>query len=272
MQSSRGASANHDAEADRSWIAVHGLEKRFESRGRGEVSALEDIDFSVKQREFVSIVGPSGCGKTTLLRILAGLSEASRGSVTIGGHPSAALRRHIGMVFQSPTLLPWRTIFENVMVPVEVQRLDRKSARRRARDLLELVGLAGFEDSYPHELSGGMQQRAGICRALIHDPDVLLMDEPFGAVDAMTREFMNLELLRIWRESEKTVLVVTHAISEAVFLSDRVIVMTPRPGRIAESVSIGLDRPRELKMMSTDEAGVFVERIRGHFGSMAALG
>jgi NitT/TauT family transport system ATP-binding protein len=175
------------------------------------------------------------------------------------------------MVFQAPTLLPWRTIFDNVMVPAEIQKLDVKRHRERAKQLLEMVGLTGFESKYPYELSGGMQQRAGICRALVHDPAVLLMDEPFGALDAMTREYMNVELLRIWRESGQTVVLVTHSIPEAVFLSDRVVVLSPRPGRIAEIIPIELERPRDLSIMSSDRAGVYVERIRRHFSAAGVI-
>jgi NitT/TauT family transport system ATP-binding protein len=174
------------------------------------------------------------------------------------------------MVFQHPTLLPWRTVTQNVLVPVEVQRLDKRRYRERAAELLALVGLAGFEDKYPNELSGGMQQRAGICRALVHDPDVLLMDEPFGALDAMTREQMNLELLRIWAEAGKTVVFITHSISEAVFLADRVLVMSPRPGRVVEIVDVDLPRPRDLEVMGTDRVGALVSRIRRHFKATGA--
>jgi NitT/TauT family transport system ATP-binding protein len=175
------------------------------------------------------------------------------------------------MVFQQATLLPWRTITDNVMVPVEVQGLDKRRYRQRAEQLLHLVGLDGFEDKYPNELSGGMQQRAGICRALVHDPDVLLMDEPFGALDAMTREYMNLELLRIWSEASKTVVFITHSISEAVFLADRVLVMSPRPGRIVEIVDVELDRPRDLEIMGTDRVGTLISGIRRHFKTRGAV-
>jgi NitT/TauT family transport system ATP-binding protein len=225
----------------------------------------------VADGEFVSIVGPSGCGKTTLLKIFAGLSKISSGTVTVADKQPVDARKDTGMVFQSATLLPWRTVLENVLLPIEIQRHKAKEYRERARQLLSLVGLGGFEESYPYELSGGMQQRAGICRALVHDPAVLLMDEPFGAVDAMTREYMNVELLRIWHESRKTVVLVTHSISEAVFLSDRVAVMTPRPGQIAEIVTVELDRPRDLKVLSSDRAGAYIERIRAHFGAASAL-
>jgi NitT/TauT family transport system ATP-binding protein len=175
------------------------------------------------------------------------------------------------MVFQAPTLLPWRTIKENIMIPVEVQKLDKKAHLQRADELIKLVGLEGFESKYPNELSGGMQQRAGICRALVHSPAVLLMDEPFGALDAMTREYMNLELIRIWQESKQTIVFVTHSISEAVFLSDRVIVLSPRPGRIAEIIDINIPRTRDLAIMASDEAGVYVQRIRKYFSASSVI-
>ncbi|MSZ35409.1 MAG: ATP-binding cassette domain-containing protein, partial [Actinobacteria bacterium] len=211
-----------DASQEASWINVAALHKIYNTRGGGKTHALSDINFSVKKGEFISIVGPSGCGKTTLLNILAGLISKTEGSASVSGHEVLKPLPEIGMVFQAPTLLPWRTILENVMVPVEVQKLDQKKYLKKAKELLTLAGLDGFEDKYPNELSGGMQQRAGICRALVHSPSVLLMDEPFGALDAMTREYMNLELLRIWKESNQTIALVTHSITEAVFLSDRV--------------------------------------------------
>jgi NitT/TauT family transport system ATP-binding protein len=256
---------------ERSWIEVAGLHKVYRPKRSEATHALSDIDFTVRRGEFVSVVGPSGCGKTTLLKILAGLSPKSEGTVRIAGREVSKPLPEVGMVFQAPTLLPWRTIFDNVMVPAEIQKLDPARHRARAQQLLEMVGLTGFEKKYPHELSGGMQQRAGICRALVHDPAVLLMDEPFGALDAMTREYMNIELLRIWRESGQTAVLVTHSIPEAVFLSDRVIVLSPRPGRIAEIIPIDIDRPRDLGVMSSDRAGVYVERIRRHFNAAGVI-
>src|SRR5262249_33651013 len=202
---------------------------RYESRS-GAVSALEGIDFTVADGEFVSIVGPSGCGKSTLLKILAGLLPRSGGDASLRGTPIARPRRDIGVVFQSPVLFPWRTVLDSVLLPVDAQALGRSRYDSVARELLTLVGLEGFENRYPWELSGGMQQRVAIVRALINDPVMLLMDEPFGALDAMTRESMNLELQRIWLTRRKTVLFITHSISEAVFLADRVLVMTARPG------------------------------------------
>lgn len=254
-----------------SWIEVNGLRKVYQPRRSEPTHALADIDFTVRRGEFISIVGPSGCGKTTMLKILAGLIPRTEGVVRVAGRDVDGPLPQVGMVFQAATLLPWRTILQNVMVPVEVQRLDASAYRKRALELLEMVGLGGFEGKYPHELSGGMQQRAGICRALVHDPAVLLMDEPFGALDAMTREYMNVELLRIWKESGKTIVLVTHSIPEAVFLSDRVVVLSSRPGRIAEIVPVELERPRDLSVMSSDRAGVYVTRIRTHFNAAGVI-
>ena len=251
-------------------ISVKGLAKSYGGQAGG-VRALEAIDFEIGAGEFVAIVGPSGCGKTTLLKILAGLIPASEGSALLRGTPILGPRRDIGMVFQAPVLFPWRTVLDNVLLPADVQRLDRQRLRAVALDLLRLVGLVGFEGRYPWELSGGMQQRVAIVRALIHDPAMLLMDEPFGALDAMTREQMNLELQRIWLERRKTVVFITHSIPEAVFLADRVFVMTPRPGRIAETIAIDLPRPRSLDVMSTPAFGGYALRVRHHFNALGAL-
>jgi NitT/TauT family transport system ATP-binding protein len=245
-------------------IAVKGLRKEYRTP-RGAVLALEDIDFGVGEGEFVAIVGPSGCGKSTLLKILAGLLPASGGEVRLRDVPITGPRRDIGMVFQSPVLFPWRTVLDNVLLPVDVQRLGREGNRARALELLALVGLRGFERRYPWELSGGMQQRVAITRGLIHDPAMLLMDEPFGALDAMTREGLNLELQRIWLAHRETVVFITHSIAEAVFLADRVLIMTPRPGRIVEQVPVSLPRPRPLDVMEAPEFGGLVRRIRAHF-------
>src|SRR5262245_29788511 len=243
-------------------IDVAHLEKIFVTVRNEHVHALHDISLAVREREFVTVVGPSGCGKTTLLKILAGLVPATAGTVSVDGRPVAAPRRDIGIVFQNPVLLPWRTVMENVLLPAEVQGIPLAEARRRARDLLNMVGLAEFEDKYPMELSGGMQQRAAISRALVSDPRLLLMDEPFGALDAMTREQMNLDLQRIWRESGKTVLLITHSIPEAVFLGDRVVVMTPRPGRIARIVEVPMPRPRPIDAMGEPVFGQLTSEIR----------
>ncbi|MDA1000512.1 MAG: ABC transporter ATP-binding protein [bacterium] len=246
-------------------IVCQGLTKIYDTLEGGQVNALEDIDLNIYEGEFISVVGPSGCGKSTLLKIFAGILDKSEGEVTLRGTPIEGPRRDIGVVFQDAVLLQWRTVLENTMLPIDVQDLDRARFLDRARSLLRLVGLEGFEQKYPFELSGGMQQRVSITRALVHDPAVLLMDEPFGALDAMTREQMNLELQRIWMESGKTVFFITHSIPEAIFLGDRVVVMTPRPGRIAEVLEVRFSRPRTLDIMTTPEFGKFVSHIRGIF-------
>src|SRR3954465_11838803 len=261
-------------------IAVRGLRKEY-ATPRGTVLALEDIDFDVREGEFVALVGPSGCGKSTLLKILAGLLPASRGEVELRSAPVTGPRRDIGVVFQSPVLFPWRTVLENVLLPVDVQRLGREKNRSRALELLGLVGLRGFEHRYPWELSGGMQQRVSITRSLMHDPALLLMDEPFGALDAMTRESMNLELQRIWLERRDTILFLTPAIPaapfappsipEAVFLADRVFVMTARPGRVLERIEVRIPRPRTLEVMATPEFGRIARAIRAHFNLRAGI-
>jgi NitT/TauT family transport system ATP-binding protein len=227
----------------------------------GMVEALRDVDLAVGRGELVAIVGPSGCGKSTLLRIIAGLRPPSRGRVEVDGRPVERPLRLVGMVFQAPVLLKWRTIESNVLLPAELSGLDPRAYRARAGELLSLVGLAEFAQKLPRELSGGMQQRASLCRALLLDPPLLLMDEPFGALDAMTRDEMNLELLRVWGEGtreRKTIVFVTHSISEAVFLADRVIVMTPRPGRLGRVFEVPLPRPRTV-----------ASRAHPDFGSLA---
>jgi len=243
-------------------IDVAHLDKTFVTVRQERVHALQDITLAVREREFVTVVGPSGCGKSTLLKILAGLIPASRGAVTVAGTAVAAPRRDIGIVFQNAVLLPWRTVMDNVLLPAEVQGLPKAQATVRARELLAMVGLDEFENKYPMELSGGMQQRAAISRALIGDPGILLMDEPFGALDAMTREQMNLDLQRIWQESGKTVVLITHSIPEAVFLADRVVVLTARPGRIARIVDVPLPRPRGLDVMEDPLFGRLTGEIR----------
>ena len=242
-------------------IAIRHLSKVYGGRG-GNVTALSDIDCTIGDGEFMSIVGPSGCGKSTLLKILAGLLQRSGGEALLNGTPIDGPRKDIGVVFQSPVLFPWRSVLGNVLLPVDVQQLGREKMQQRALDLLKLVGLDGFEHRYPWELSGGMQQRVALVRALIHDPAILLMDEPFGALDALTREAMNVELQRIWMESRKTVVFITHSTSEAVFLGDRVMVMTPRPGKVEDMLEIDLPRPRSLDVMTTEKFGTYVRRIR----------
>ncbi|MSQ72435.1 MAG: ABC transporter ATP-binding protein [Betaproteobacteria bacterium] len=252
-------------------ISVSGLSKIYRTREGIDIEALTDARFDIAEGEFITVVGPSGCGKSTLLKILAGILPRTSGAVRMRDKPVEGPSREVGVVFQAPVLLPWRTVLENVMLPVEIQGRDRAEYEVRARAYLKLVGLEGFERKYPNELSGGMQQRVGISRALVHEPALLLMDEPFGALDAMTRESMNLELLRIWQESRKTVLLVTHSIPEAVFLADRVIVMTPRPGRIAEIIAVDLPRPRTLELINSESFGRYVAAIRQHFQSLGAL-
>jgi NitT/TauT family transport system ATP-binding protein len=248
-------------DAARDVIAVRRLSMTY-GGGGDAVTALRDIDFTVGEGEFMSIVGPSGCGKSTLLKILAGLMPASAGEAVLNDVPISGPRKDIGVVFQSPVLFPWRSVLGNVLLPVDVQRLGRERMTERALELIALVGLSGFERRYPWELSGGMQQRVALVRALIHDPALLLMDEPFGALDALTREAMNVELQRIWLERRKTVLFVTHSTSEAVFLADRVLVMTQRPGRIGDMLDVDFPRPRSLDVMTTEAFGVHVRRIR----------
>jgi NitT/TauT family transport system ATP-binding protein len=239
--------------------------------GRGEpVIALEKIDLQVPAGQFASIIGPSGCGKSTLLRLIADIMQPHAGNITLGGDtPRAARHAHsLGFVFQAPTLLPWRSVKQNIELPLDV--VGRRSAKRSARtttELIDLVGLKDFEDALPHQLSGGMQQRVAIARALILTPDILLLDEPFGALDEITRQRMNLELLRIWSESGTTALLVTHSIAEAVFMSDRVYVMSARPGRITLVIDVPLERPRQLDMMRTPQFFACVNRVRdGLFG------
>jgi len=260
-----------EAAAAPALISVAALTKIYRTREGDDIRALTDASFAIREGEFVTVVGPSGCGKSTLLKILAGILRRSSGEVTLRSRPVDGPSRDVGVVFQAPVLLPWRNVLQNVMLPVEIQGRPRAEYEIRAYSYLKLVGLEGFERKYPGELSGGMQQRVGISRALVHEPALLLMDEPFGALDAMTREAMNLELLRIWKESRKTVLLVTHSIPEAVFLADRVIVMTPRPGRIREIIEVDLPRPRTLEMINSAPFGRYVAAIRRHFQSLASL-
>jgi NitT/TauT family transport system ATP-binding protein len=243
------------------FIHLAGVKKVYRSRG-ADFLAVSEATFDVDAGELVSLVGPSGCGKTTLLKILAGLHSHEAGDVRIGS-PAQPFdpSRDIGMVFQQPLLLKWRRIIDNVLLPAEILGLPMVASRARARDLLTLVGLKGAEDKYPYELSGGMQQRAAIARALIHDPKLILMDEPFGALDALTREKMNLELLRIWREAKKTILFVTHGISEAVFLGTRVIVLTAGPARMADNFRVELPHPRTLDIKTGERFGEYSRRI-----------
>ncbi|HNS62751.1 MAG TPA: ABC transporter ATP-binding protein [Anaerolineales bacterium] len=225
----------------------------------GGLCALENISFDVKPREFVCVLGPSGSGKTTLLRILAGLIPPTSGSFTFGRGEEPS----IGMVFQQATLMPWRTVTENIKLPLEVKKIDEAVARKKTKEMIELVGLTGFEDSLPRDLSGGMAQRVAIARALIHDPDLLLLDEPFASLDAMTRERMWTELSNIWQARQKTVIMVTHSINESLFLADRVLVLTQRPGKIKMDMEVDLPRPRKDEIRYTSRFGKLAKRLRG---------
>ena len=243
-------------------IRLEGVSKTYLA-ARGEpVEALRDINIEIGEREFITIVGPSGCGKSTLLKLIVGILPLSSGKIYFDGTEVEGPRNDVGMVFQQPILLPWRTIFENVMFPIEILHRQKADYRNEAQNLLDLVGLGEFYDHSPWELSGGMQQRVSICRALIHEPQLLVMDEPFGALDAMTREEMGVELLRVWRDRQKTVLFVTHSIRESILLADRVVVMSPRPGEIAKIININLPRPRHEEMEFLPEFELNVKVIK----------
>jgi len=244
-------------------ISFSEVHQVFESR-QGHVFALETISLAVSPQELLCVIGPSGCGKSTILGLTAGLLKPSSGQVLINGKSIEHARRahQIGLVFQDAVLLPWRTVWENVELPLEVLKIPRAERAEKIRSVLELVKLEGFEHRFPHELSGGMRQRLGIARALSFDPQILLMDEPFGALDAITRDKMSIELLGIWEQRQKTVIFVTHSISEAAFLSDRVVVMTPRPGRIRAVIENPLPRPRTLAMRDAPEFIALSRRLR----------
>jgi NitT/TauT family transport system ATP-binding protein len=249
-------------------VELQGVSREYVTR-TGRVLAVDDMSMQVREREFVAILGPSGCGKSTLLKTIAGLLLPSRGKVFVDGRPVTRPLDSLGMVFQSPVLLRWRTVIGNVLFPAEAFGQRGEATRDRALGLLELVGLQGFEQRYPHELSGGMAQRVSLARALLLDPRLLLMDEPFGALDALTRDEMGFELLRIWQERPKTVLFVTHSISESVLLADRVVVMTARPGRLALDVTIDLPRPRNARMRTLPRFGEIVAGLQEAMGITA---
>ena len=244
-------------------IRLDSVEKTYRTRRGDLVHALAETSLTVGANEFVTLVGPSGCGKSTLLKLVAGLVAPSRGRIHVRDQPVEEPFPDVGFVFQQPVLLPWRTVLDNVLFSIEMLGLEPRQYRKPAGDLLELTGLSGFETKYPRELSGGMQQRVAICRALLPDPGLLLMDEPFGALDAMTREEMSLELLRIWEVRRKTILFVTHSIPEAILLADRVVVMSPRPGRIARVIAVDLPRPRTMDMEFDARFKAHSDEVRG---------
>ena len=255
---------------DKPQVEIQNAGKVYRSK-RGDVAALQNIDLTIGTAEFVSVLGPSGCGKSTLLRCLAGLDHPTSGEIRIGGRPVTGPSDGLGVVFQRDVLLDWRTVLQNVLLQVEVQRLNIREWEPRAIELLDLLGLKGFEKRHPWELSGGMRQRVSICRALLMNPKLLLMDEPFGALDAMTRDDLNLELQRVWMADEKTVFFVTHSITEAIFLADRVVVMSPSPGRIVEIIDVALPRPRDLSIRETPEFGQLARRARLLFQKMGVM-
>jgi NitT/TauT family transport system ATP-binding protein len=263
-----GARVDRDGEVP--LIRFVNVSKTF-GEGDARVHAVDQVSFSARRGEFVSILGPSGCGKSTMMMLASGLIPATTGTIEIHGRPVLEPYTDLGIVFQQDLLMDWRRVLGNVLVQPEFRGLRARDFEARAMELLKLVGLAGFEDKYPCELSGGMRQRVSICRALVHDPELLLMDEPFGALDALTRDQMNLDLQRIWHENRKTVLFVTHSIAEAVFLSDRVFVMAPRPTRILEDIAIDLPRPRNLQVRETPEFGAYCQDITRLFYQMGIL-
>jgi NitT/TauT family transport system ATP-binding protein len=252
-------------------IEVEKICKIFPARDGAPTTAVDNVDLSIGESEFVSLLGPSGCGKSTLLSLIAGLIQPTSGEIRIEGRAVSAPYTNIGIVFQNDLLLDWRTVLGNVLVQFEMRGLDSRPHVDRARALIASVGLAEFESKYPWELSGGMRQRVAICRALIHDPPLLLMDEPFGALDALTREQLQVDLQRIWQSTRKTVVFVTHSIGEAVFLSDRVVVMTPRPGKIKQILPIDLPRPRDLGVRDSDLFGASVRSINHLFQEMGVI-
>ncbi len=270
MNQTGEAAAERSAAASAPYLSLRNVGKTYHS-ARGDVVALEGIDLEVAKAEFVSILGPSGCGKSTLLKCVAALEGVSAGAVEIEGQAVREPPENIGMIFQRDVLLDWRTVLDNVLLPVSFRRLDTAAWRARALELLATFEIADFAERYPWELSGGMRQRVAICRGLILDPDLLLMDEPFGALDAITRDELNLELERIWERTRKTILFVTHSIPEAVFLSDRVVVMSRNPGRVVEVMEVELPRPRSLDLRETPEFGRHAGRIRTIFEGLGVM-
>lgn len=250
------------ADGAQAFIQVQDIAKRYDSRSGESINAIEKVSLDIPRGGFISLVGPSGCGKSTLLKMIGRLLPPSAGRIIYRGVRRSEIRPRLGVVFQESLLLPWRTILNNIMLPIDVRQLEQKGGLERARQLMKMVGLEGFEGKYPFELSGGMQQRAAIARALAADPELLLMDEPFGALDALTREQMTEELQSLWMRTKKTVVFVTHSITEAVYLSDRVVVMSGRPSRILDDIVIDLPRPRSLDMMTDPAFGAYSSHIR----------
>ena len=248
-------------------LSLRDLSLTYET-SRGPLDALGPVSFDVEGGEFIAVLGPSGCGKSTLLKLLSGLMPPTSGQAILNGEAITRPRRDVGIVFQKPTLLPWKTVRDNVLVPLRVLGIDTPETLKRADDLIAMVGLEAFARHYPHELSGGMQQRVGIARGLVHDPALLLMDEPFAALDALTREQMTLELQSISNTAKKTVVFITHSIQEAAFLADRIIVLSPRPGRIVEVETVGLPRPRDLTSMTSPAFTAMCDHLRRHFTSI----
>lgn len=246
-------------------VDVDSVTKLYQTK-TGQVKAVGDVSFGVRKGEFVSLVGPSGCGKSTILKMVAGLIPWDKGSIMVAGSSAAAGRREIGIMLQSPVLFPWRTVVENVLLPMELFGRDSRIGRARAQEILSLVGLTGFEEKYPRELSGGMQQRVSLSRLLVYEPSILLMDEPFGALDEFTRERLNLEIASIHERLHRSVLFVTHNVSEAVFLSDRVVVMSPMPGRVADIVDVELSRPRSADLLDSASFFEVVTKVRAVLG------
>lgn len=255
---------------DQAFINFENVSKWY-GTGANRLHAVDDVSFEAKRGEFISVLGPSGCGKSTMVMLTSGLEKLTSGRITIGGQKIAKPYTDLGIVFQQDLLMDWRRVLGNVLVQPEFRGWKVTDYEQRARDLLQLVGLEKFADRYPHELSGGMRQRVSICRSLIHEPEVLLMDEPFGALDALTRDQLNLDLQRIWQENKKTVLFVTHSIAEAIFLGDRVFVMGPRPTKIVEDIKIDLPRPRKLDIRETPEFMAYVHQIMAIFLKMGIL-
>ena len=255
---------------DDSFVSIQGVSKIYPTRD-GPLSAVDNVSLDFGRGDFVAVLGPSGCGKSTLMLMVAGLIGRTAGAISIDGRPVNRPYTDLGIVFQDPVLLDWRNVLDNLMLQAEIRSLDGPAMRARGRALLSMVGLEGFEQRQPWELSGGMRQRVSICRALVHDPPLLLMDEPFGALDAMTRDQLNLDLQDIWLSHRKTVMFITHSIPEAVFLADRVIVMSPRPGRIASEIEVDLPRPRHLGVRETPAFGRCTAQIRALFEAWGVL-